>query len=437
MTTGRRRRRWPCSATMRGRRPMAATLRGRFNLRLEGHPFTVVGWRRRASSARRCAATRPISGSRCIRSRCIDGDGALLHQSVSAWLRMIGRLRPGASTAGMAPRLTGVLRQWMQHDAGYPSNWMPDVIRMLPKQIDHRRAGGRGRGGNEGGVRDQPEDPAGRLRRWCCSSRAPTSRTCCWRAGVARRTQTALRLAVGATRRQIVMQALTESVLLAIGGGIAGLRWRSARPRLLLALAFQHAHFLPMSVTPSPPVLGVRLGAGAVDRNHFRRGAGMAGDADRSGGSAARIGPGDQRPFVVGQQGAGGGAGRLSVVLVAGAHAGAQPGQTGAAGFRLSGRRARDRGDATIRRPTYTMPKLNALYRANGGAAQPAAGRARRRAGAVQSAHQQLGRTDLRGGPSRARRWTRSRRVVGPRERQLPAELRDPGAARPRLHRGR
>ena len=65
----------------------------------------------------------------------IDGNGSLLHQSVSAWLRVIGRLRPGASIAGMAPRLTGVLRQWMQYDSGYPANWMPDVIRMLPKQV--------------------------------------------------------------------------------------------------------------------------------------------------------------------------------------------------------------------------------------------------------------------------------------------------------------
>ena len=48
---------------------------------------------------------------------------------------MIGRLRPGASTAGMSPRLTALLRQWMQYDSGYPANWMPDVIQMLPKQV--------------------------------------------------------------------------------------------------------------------------------------------------------------------------------------------------------------------------------------------------------------------------------------------------------------
>jgi hypothetical protein len=64
----------------------------------------------------------------------IAGDGTLLHQSAGAWLRVIGRLRPGASISAMAPRLTGLLRQWMQHDSGYPPNWMADVIRVLPKQ---------------------------------------------------------------------------------------------------------------------------------------------------------------------------------------------------------------------------------------------------------------------------------------------------------------
>ena len=64
---------------------------------------------------------------------------------------------------------------------------------------------------------------------------------------VARRGQTAVRLAIGATRRQIIAQALTESVLLAIGGGIAGLLVAMAAARLLLTLAFQSAHFLPDS----------------------------------------------------------------------------------------------------------------------------------------------------------------------------------------------
>src|SRR5271165_6444981 len=77
---------------------------------------------------------------------------------------------------------------------------------------------------------------------------------------VGRRGQTALRLALGATRRQIVLQALAESVLLSLGGGIAGLLVAMAAAQLLLALAFSAAHFLPISVAPSLPVLAFACG---------------------------------------------------------------------------------------------------------------------------------------------------------------------------------
>jgi predicted permease len=72
---------------------------------------------------------------------------------------------------------------------------------------------------------------------------------------VARRTQTAVRLALGATRGQIVAEALTESVLLALAGGLAGLLVAVGAARLLLALAFRTSDFVPIISTPSPVVL--------------------------------------------------------------------------------------------------------------------------------------------------------------------------------------
>jgi predicted permease len=74
--------------------------------------------------------------------------------------------------------------------------------------------------------------------------------------GMAKRQQTALRLAMGAPRRQIVLQALVESVLLSVGGAIAGLFVAVAAARLLVSLAFQSATVIPISTTPSLPVLG-------------------------------------------------------------------------------------------------------------------------------------------------------------------------------------
>src|SRR5205807_1372728 len=102
---------------------------------IEGHAFTLIGIAPPGFFGETLRGDPPDLWIPVHQEPLIASDGSLLRQPVSAWLRVIGRLHPGASTAAMAPRLTGVLRQWLQHDSGYPSNWMPDVIRALPKQV--------------------------------------------------------------------------------------------------------------------------------------------------------------------------------------------------------------------------------------------------------------------------------------------------------------
>ena len=230
---------------------------------VEGHPFTVIGVAPPGFFGETLRSDPPDIWIPLQQEPLIDGEGALLHQSISAWLRMMGRLRPGASIDGMAPRLTGVLRQWMQYDSGYPANWMPDVIRMLPKQVINVVPAG-------AGVAEMKEEYGRSLQILLSvcglvllSACANVANLLLARA-VARRGQTAVRLAVGATRRQIIAQALTESILLAIGGGVAGLLVAVAAARLLLTLAFQSAHFLPISPMPSFEVLAFAFGLALV-----------------------------------------------------------------------------------------------------------------------------------------------------------------------------
>ncbi len=329
---------------------------------LEGHPFSVIGVAPPGFFGETLQSDPPDIWLPLQQEPMMDVDGGLLHQSISAWLRIIGRLRPRASTNGMAPRLTGVLRQWMQNDSGYPANWMPDVIRLLPKQVVSVGPAG-------AGVAVMKEE-YGRSLQILLSVCGLVLLIACANVanlllarGVARRGQTAVRLAVGATPGQIVGQALAESILLAIGGGIAGLLVAMAAARLLLALAFHSAHFLPISTAPSLIVLAFAFALALVTGIIF--GAAPAWLATRTDPAEALRGSGrgtrDRSSFarkalLVVQA-------TLSVVLVAGATMLARSLnklERQDFGYQVQGRVVVDMNNPPA---SYTQPKLAALYR--------------------------------------------------------------------------
>ena len=226
---------------------------------IEGHPFTVAGVTPPGFFGETLRGDPPDLWVPLQQEPLINGDNGLLRQSVSGWLRVIGRLRPGASLTGVSARLTGVLRQWMQYDSGYPANWMPDVIQSLPQQVIEVVPAGAG----VGVMKEQYGRSLQILLAVCglvlliaCANVANLLLA----RGVARRGQTAIRLAMGASRAQVVRQALVESVLLSIAGGIAGLIVSIAAARLLLALAFAGTAFLPVDTRPAPLVLGFAFG---------------------------------------------------------------------------------------------------------------------------------------------------------------------------------
>jgi predicted permease len=328
----------------------------------EGHPLTVIGVAPAGFFGETLQSDPPDIWVPLQQEPLINGESSLLRQPISAWLRMIGRLRPGASVEGMAPRLTGVLRQWMQNDSGYPANWMSDVIRMLPKQVVGVVPAG-------AGVAVMKEEygrslqillsVCGLVLLIACSNVANLLLA----RGVTRRGQTAVRMAVGATPRQVVSQALTESVLLAIGGGLVGLLVAMGAARLLLVLAFRSANFLPISATPSLAILAFAFALALVTGIIF--GAAPAWLATRTDPAEALHGSGrgtkDRASFarkalLVVQA-------TLSVVLVAGATMLARSLnklEHQDFGYQVQGRVVVD-----INNPPagYTQPKLAALYR--------------------------------------------------------------------------
>src|SRR5436190_16930714 len=189
---------------------------------IEGHPFTVAGVAPPGFFGDTLRNNPPDLWIPIQHEPMITGANSLLRQPVSAWLRVIGRLKPGASTDGVAPRLTSVLRQWIPRESGWPANWLSDLDRLVPKQTINIVPAGAG----VGVMKEQYASSLQLLMSVCglvlliaCANVANLLLA----RSVARRTQTAIRLAIGASRAQIVTQALVECILLAIGGGIAGL----------------------------------------------------------------------------------------------------------------------------------------------------------------------------------------------------------------------
>jgi predicted permease len=233
------------------------------SVNIQGHPFTVVGIAPQGFFGDTLRADPPDLWIPLHQEPLISGAGSLLRQPVSAWLRVIGRLRPGATTDGIAPRLTGVLRQWIVHDSGYPANWMPEIERTLPNQVINIVPAG-------GGVAVMKEEYGRSLQILFAVCALVLLIACANVANLllarasARRGQTAVRLAIGASRAQIVAQALLEAVLLAVGGAIAGLAVAIGAARLLLALAFSRTQFLPIDTQPSLVVLAFSFGLALV-----------------------------------------------------------------------------------------------------------------------------------------------------------------------------
>ncbi len=221
---------------------------------VEGHPFTIAGIAPPGFFGETLRGNPPELWLPLQQEPLINAQNSLLDQSISGWLRVIGRVKPGASIDGVAPRLTALLRQWMEHDSGWPAEFMPLIKKALPTQKIEIVPGGAG----VGAMKADYGDSLRILLAVCCLvlliACANIANLLLAR-GAARRSQTSVRLALGASRKRLVRQTFTESVVLSILGGFAGIAVAYLGVKLMVALAFHGASYVPIDATPSWPVL--------------------------------------------------------------------------------------------------------------------------------------------------------------------------------------
>jgi len=219
---------------------------------VNGKPFTVVGITSPGYYGDRLRDDPPDFYLPLASEPMLSRQSSLLHLDTQHWLYLIGQMKPGAQPSQVEAQLTTELRQWLPTIA---STFVPVQVAKIGKQFIKLGPGG-------AGVATLRNQYRSGLYMLIAASALVLLIACANLAnlllarGVAGRQQTAVRLALGASRGRLIRNLLTESVLLACLGGAAGLAMAYLGARAILLIAFRGAEFVPIDTSPSLTILG-------------------------------------------------------------------------------------------------------------------------------------------------------------------------------------
>ncbi|SEB37688.1 ABC transporter permease [Terriglobus roseus] len=214
------------------------------------HPVTVVGITPPAFYGERMNDA-PPDIYLPFSSEPVMTSTSILHRHEANWVYMMGRVKPGVQIGPLQAKVSGELRQWLPQlgvykRAGAEADLQKTHTIIVPAAI---------------GVGNMQQNFGSGLHLLMAISALVLLIACANIAnlvlvrGLARRTQTSIRMALGAQRSTLIRQMLTESITLSIIGGVAGLVVAYLGTRALIALAFPDAVGLPIQASPSPLVL--------------------------------------------------------------------------------------------------------------------------------------------------------------------------------------
>ena len=230
---------------------------------LDGKPFTVAGIAPPGFFGDQLRNRPPEFFLPLNTEPFVDAADPDLNKHDLHWLDLIGRIRPGANPASIEAGMRVELKQWLRSHWGEMS--ANDRAKFAAQTL-FLRPGGSG----ISTMRDAYEHwlqilmlVSGFVLLIVCANVANLMLV----RGMERRRQTSLSMALGAQASRLVRQALTESVLLSLLGGAAGLMIAFAGTSLILHFAFPSVGGMagvPISASPSMPVLLFAFGVSLI-----------------------------------------------------------------------------------------------------------------------------------------------------------------------------
>lgn len=193
----------------------------------------------------------------------VDAANPDLNKVDTHWLDLIGRVQPGAGPASIEVAMRVELKQWLR------SHWnemSANDRAVFPHQTLFLRPGGAG----ITSMRDEYEHwlqilmmVTGFVLLIVCANVANLMLV----RGLERRRQISLSMALGARAPRLVRQAFTESILLSLFGGAAGLAVAFTCTHLILHFVFPKTSgwaAIPIDASPSVPILLFTFGVSVI-----------------------------------------------------------------------------------------------------------------------------------------------------------------------------